>query len=503
MHTNHISTETPLILTLDIGTSSTRAALYNRHAQVIEGCLAQRTYQMQTTSNGGAVFDPDELFNNVVEVIDQILHLAGPLTNQIGAVAFDTLVTNIMGVNKAGQPVTPVFTYADTRNAVDAQHFRDEFGEDEIAKIHNRTGCLVHSAYLPARFRWLARTRPDLMETAAHWASIGEYLFRRLFGRWQVSYSVAAWTGLLNRHNLAWDQVWLTHLSIDESLLSPLGDVNQPLTGLQSEWAQRWPALKEVPWYPAIGDGAAANIGSGCGNPARIALTIGTSGAMRVVLPPDLDTVPAGLWLYRVDKRRALLGGATTEGGNLFAWLKNTLQLPSSQAEVERELANMPPTGHGLSILPFIAGERAPGWRDDARASLIGFNLNTRPIDILRAGLESVAYRFALIYGLIAPHLPVDNHQIIASGGGVLNSPAWLQIMTDVLGQPVITLAEKEATSRGVALLALESLDIIEDTTTLSPATGKTYEPNIAHHEQYQRAVKKQVDYYNRVVGMA
>ena len=81
-----------------------------------------------------------------------------------------------------------------------------------------------------------------------------------------------------------------------------------------------------------------------------------------------------------------------------------------------------------------------------------------------------------------------------------LCSPVWQQIMADVLGRPILTLAEKEATSRGVALLALESLGIIKDTTALPPATGKTYEPNSAHHAQYQNAIEKQVDFYSRLI---
>jgi len=494
--------EIPLILTLDIGTSSTRAMLYDSRARVVEGCLAQRPNQLHTTPDGGAEYEIGKLFEGIVGVIDEVVHSAGPLANQIGAVAVDTLVTNIMGLDATGQAVTPVFTYADTRNAPDAQRLREELGDQELAQIHNRTGCLVHSAYLPARFRWLARSRPEWLNVVAHWVSIGEYLCWQLFGQWRVSYSVASWTGLLNRHELAWDQTWLSHLSIDETKLSPLADVDQPLVGLQGKWANRWPALKDVPWFPAIGDGVAANLGSGCGDSSRVALTIGTSGAMRVVLSQNLAVVPEGLWLYHVDKRRSLLGGATTEGGNLFAWLRETLRLPSPE-EIEKTLADMAPIAEDITILPFLAGERAPGWHDEAKASLIGLTLSTRPIDILRAGLESVAYRFALIYRLIAPHLPLEStHEIIASGGGLLSSPAWLQIMADVLGQPVFTLVEKEATSRGIALLALETLGVIEDIMTLAPATDKIYQPNSSHHAQYQNAIAKQVDFYKRLIDV-
>jgi gluconokinase len=492
----------PLILTLDIGTSSTRAMLFDAQAKAVPGYQAQVTYQANTVSEegeSGVEFEADSLIAAIVKTIDQLLAQAASLTDQIGGVAVDSLVTNILGVDAAGQAITPVYTYADTRNAVDAQAIREAVGTGGMTVIHDRTGCLVHSAYQPARLRWLERTRPELLQQVTRWVSIGEYLCGQLFDDWRISYSVAAWTGLLNRWTLQWDEAWLSELPITTDHLSPLTDFNQPFTDLKPAWAARWPALKNVPWFPAIGDGAAANIGSGCDSPARVALTVGTTGAMRVALSETVPQVPDGLWLYRVDGRRALLGGATTEGGNFFAWLNQTLKLPS-EADLEAALTAYPPTAHGLTILPFVAGERAPGWRDDARASIIGFTLDTEPIDLVRAGLESLAYRYALIYRRIVPHLPTDDHQIIASGGALLSSPAWLQMMADVLGQPVRTLNEGEATSRGVALLALEALGVIEDVSDLPPATGRVYQPNADHFPLYQAALEKQVDLYTRVL---
>ncbi|HXV42613.1 MAG TPA: gluconokinase [Anaerolineae bacterium] len=480
----------PLILTLDLGTSSTRAMLFDRQAQPVPGLQAQIANQLQTTPDGGAEFDPVELLNGVATAIDQLLQLAGPLAGQIGGVALDTFVTNILGLDSAGQPLTPLYTYADTRSVADAEALQVELGG--MFAAHERTGCPIHSAYWPARFRWLARTQPQQLKDVAHWVSFGDYLLQEFLGQRRMSYSVASWTGLLDWRALVWDRVWLERLSLDESRLSPLGDVDQPLSGLQGVWAERWPALKDVPWFPAIGDGAAANIGSGCTDPQHVALTIGTTGAMRVALDFDPATVPEGLWVYRVDRRRSLVGGATSEGGNIFAWFKQILQLPP---EVEDELARLDPAAHGLIVLPFVAGERAPGWQGEARASLIGFNLHTRPIEILRAGLEGVAYRFALIHQRLTPHLPPD-HQIIASGAGLLSSPVWLQIMADVLDRPVIASAEKEATSRGVAVLALEALGLTPD----KPATDKIYQPNPQHQAYYQEAVKQQVKFYNKLI---
>lgn len=494
--------QAPLVLALDIGTTSTRALLFDAAGQPVPDCIAQVANHLDTTNDGGATFDPIPLFEHVVAVIDQVLQRAGDHAKAIGAVVSDTFVSNVMGVSAAGEPVTPLFIYADTRNAAAADQLRQELGMDGRRASHERTGCLLHTSYLPARFRWLARTQPDWLAGSRYWMSFGEYLYWKLLGKRAVSYSVASWTGLLNRHALTWDEEWLATLPVEAKQFSPLADVDQPLQGLLPPWAERWPALRDVPWYPAIGDGAAANLGSGCDQPARIALTIGTTGAMRVVVDPNLDQVPDGLWLYRVSGKQGLLGGATTEGGNLFAWLRETLQLPPMD-QLEKELAARAPAAHGLTVLPFVAGERAPGWNDHARASLVGFTLNTRPIDFVQAALEAIAYRFALIYGRIKPHLTSDQHQIIASGGGLLSSPAWLQIMADVLGEPIVALTEKEITSRGIALLGLQQLGVLQQLSDLPPTTGHTYLPNDAHHARHQQALERQLAVYELLIPSA
>lgn len=491
--------QTPLVLALDIGTTSTRALLFDATGQPVPDCIAQVANQLETTHDGGATFAPAPLFDHVITVIDQVLQRAGDRAKHIGAVVSDTFVGNIMGVNAAGEPVTPLFIYADTRNAADADALRHELGAAGMQASHDRTGCLIHTSYLPARFRWLARTQSTWLNDSTYWLSFGEYLYWKLLGQRRVSYSVASWTGLLNRRSLTWDQEWLAALPVTSEQLSPLADVDQPLQGLLSPWAEHWPVLRNLPWYPAIGDGAAANLGSGCDQPARVALTIGTTGAMRVVVKPNLTQVPDGLWLYRVSREQGLLGGATTEGGNLFAWLRESLQLPP-MAQLEKELAAREPAAHGLTVLPFVAGERAPGWNDHARASIVGFTLNTRPIDLVQAALEAIAYRFSLIYSRIKPHLAGAQHQIIASGGGLLSSPAWLQIIADVLGEPIVALTEKEITSRGIALLGLQQLGAIQQMSELPPTTGQTYLPNHAHHARHQQAVERQVAIYERLV---
>lgn len=486
----------PLILALDIGTSSARVILFDPLGRAVEGVDARQEYAIRTTTEGASEVDPDVLLKGVWRCLDEVLGKAGPLRQKVAGVGGCTLVSNVMGVDEAGRAATPLTTYADTRAAGEADDLRAELDE---GAVHQRTGCPFHASYHPARFRWLARHRPDWLERTARWISIGEYLQLGLFGEAAVSYSVASWTGLLDQRRLVWDQALLDELPVSKQQLSPLTDVDVPQRGLRAPFADRWPALHDVPWFPAAGDGATANVGSGCTSPERVALTIGTTSAVRAIVAGDVPRVPAGLWCYRVDGDRSLPGGALAEGGNVFAWLQDLLQLPATE-ELEPALTSMAPDAHGLTVLPFLGGERSPGWAGDARGTLHGLSLATTSLDILRAGMEAMTYRIALIFDLMRPLLTED-FQVVASGGALLNSPVWLQIVADVLGRPVATSEVEEASARGAALLALEALGDLDDVAEVPSFIGESVVPDDRRHTRYRVAVERQQALYELLVS--
>jgi gluconokinase len=356
---------------------------------------------------------------------------------------------------------------------------------------------MLRASYWPARLAWFRRSQPEIWRRAARWITLGEYIESQLFGQSRASFSIASWSGLLDRHQLVWDAPLLEALGEQPDRLGELADLDAPLSGLRQTYLDRWPALRERPWFPAIGDGAAANIGSGCIGHDRMALTVGTTGAVRVA-QEQVESVPAGLWCYRVDRRLALLGGATSEGGNVYAWMRDTLKLGEPE-EIERELAGLEPDGHGLTVLPLLAGERSPGWAGDAKATISGLTLATTPIQILQAGLEAVAYRFAQIEERICGRAGCS-HRLIASGGALLSSPTWMQIIADTLGRPVVASAEPEATSRGVALLALRSLGALSALSDAPADDGDVYEPGQARHARYREAIERQQRLYELLI---
>lgn len=485
----------PFVLVIDIGTSSLRAIVYDARAREVENFSARRKYQHDTTEEGGSTFDAHKLFDAFAGALDEIVRECDLAENKIAfaAVAASSLASNVLALDAHGEPLTPAYLYADTRNARQVEQLRAAY---DWQPMYARTGCPLHTAYLPARFLWLRETQPEIFARAAQYVGLHEYFLQKLFGRSAVSLSFASWTGLLNHVTNDWDEQLLHIAGIRRAQLSNLFSTQESLRGLNAEFAARWKLLANIPWYPAFGDGAVANVGSGCVDETRVSVTIGTSGALRVVMDAaaGLHKLPRGLWLYRVDEHAGLLGGSLTDGGNILQYFRELFQFPE-MAEFHRELETMAPDSHGLTLLPFFAGERSPGYHGDARAVLSGWNLHTSPIEIYRAALEAIAFRFAAIFELLRTAIP-SPREIIASGGALLNSRVGMQILADVLNVPITASGEAEASARGAALLALRALGAIQTLDELPAALGETFTPNPTAHEIYSRARKRHESLY-------
>ncbi len=480
-----VRAETPLVLALDLGSSSLRAIVYDARAREVDGTEGRRAWRWTTTPDGGVEGDPDAILDGAFEAVDQAIAGAGRAAQEIRAVGVSTFWHNIMGVGPDGRPTTALYSWADTRGAAAARVLRKRLDQRAVRR---RTGCVFHPSYPAARLFWLHAARPAAWRATQTWMSIGEYLALRCFGRTVCSVSMASGTGMLDLHRCEWDAEVLEALAVGAGHLAPLADLDSPLVGLAPAFATRWPAVARVPWLPAAGDGALSNLGTGCIGPARAALVIGTSGAMRMLRRVAPSELPDGLWHYRLDRSRLLTGGAVSNGGNLFRWLQDQFVLGDAEA-VERGLQQRRPDGHGLVVLPFLAGERSPHWPLGVRGAVVGLTLATDPLDLLQAGLEAIAQRFGLIWDLLRAAVP-EVREIVASGGALLHSPAWTQILADVLGHDVIVSAEAEGSSRGAALLALELLGAARAEEAPVPL-GATFVPDPARHVSYREARAK------------
>lgn len=474
-----------MVIALDVGTSSARADLYDAAGRQVADRFHRVPYEPRVTADGGVEHDPARLLDAAATCLDAVT-VGARRDGDILGVGVTAFWHGLLGFDAAGRPATPVYMWADSRAAREAAVLRETLDD---AALHARTGCHLHASYWPAKLRWLRREQPAMVKRVARWGSFGEFLELELFGDAATSVSTASGTGLFDVTAGRWDAEALAAAGLEPARLFAVVDRTEGRRNLRAPWTGRWPALRAVPWFPAIGDGAASNVGSDCVTPDHIALNVGTSAALRLV-PARSAPPPRGLWRYAVDRKTLLLGGATSEGGNVLAWCRNVLRLPDDAA-LEEALASRAPDSHGLTVLPFLAGERAPGWRDDKRGVIAGLSLHTDPLDIVHAALESVALRLARVYALLAPHATAQ-HVIVASGGGVTRSRAWSRMLADALGHAISWSHEPEATSRGAALLALDAVGARSLLGAAPAPLDEEFVPDPARHARYVAALERQ-----------
>jgi gluconokinase len=493
--------ELPFVIALDIGTSSVRASLYDARGRSVAGTEARIVRKVFVSVKGDAgEANADVLIEETLQTLSQTITLIPhELRANVRAVAVSCFWHTLVGVTSDGQPLTPVFGWADTRASQEALWLRAHFNERET---HRRTGCRFHASYWPAKLLWLARNKDQIFRSAACWMSFGELLTLRLCGRGAASVSMASGTGLFDQRKLCWDEELTGKLNISADRLPPIAGDKETFA-IAEESVKRWPQLAhiaEARVYPAIGDGAANNIGAGCVTTRSVALMIGTSGAMRVLYAGEpLTKLPFGLWCYRADSRRVVIGGALSNGGVLIDWMKSLFAPEDLREASDEQLAAMPPDSHGLTVLPFWAGERSTGWSSSARGAILGITTGTGARDLLRAAMEAVAHRFALIADLLPPE--TRTAKVVASGGALRASPAWAQILADAIGRPLILTDVREASSRGAALLALERMGAIKDIAEFPVIGGKRFETSRENHVRYREAMRRQQRIYDLLVG--
>jgi len=477
-----------MLLSIDVGTSGVRASLFDERGNEVPGAQAY-SQRVTSMSNFGELY-PNRLVKEVIETIDRV-----PFNTRIDHIAISAFWHSLIGVNSAGQNTTFLLTWADTRAAQFANELRSEFNE---AEIHWRTGCRFHPSYWPAKLRWLKHEQTEKFNNTRSWLGFAEFLCLRLFGENATYVSTASATGVFNQRNCDWDWEFVDALGIARETLPHIK--TQTNARLTDEFATRWPALAGAQLVTVVGDGAANNIGAGCSTKDKIALMVGTSGAMRVVYdgePPDPGKLAPGLWCYRASRERVVVGGALSDGGGVIQWLSESLNLYGDAATHEERVAALEPDAHGLTVLPFWSGERSTGWHAEASGGIFGLRQQTRPYEIERAVLESIAYRFALIARGLDEVAP--NATIVASGNALRSSPAWLQIIADVLGRPLLLGGSAEASSRGAALLALEAVGKIATIEDDQFAIDQVFEPDMSRHARYQQGLARQEELYNRL----
>jgi gluconokinase len=477
------------IAALDIGTSSTRALLFDGARYTGEHAAVE--YALISEEPGAAELDPAEVFEAVLECIAH-LRKSGP----VEAVALSSAMHSLIAVDAAGAPLTRALTWADNRANAAAQLLKQS-AEGEA--IYAATGVPLHPMSPLCKLLWLRETRPEIFAQAHKFASILEFVCHRLFGTWQVDHGIASASGLYSLAGRNWDTGALKAAGVDSTRLSQLVAPGTILRGLHAEYAARTGLNAGTPFVLCGADGCLANLGAGAlANPSatqmrRAVLTIGTSGAFRMTVDRPSTDAQMRSFCYTLAPGQFVIGGATNGGGMPLRWLRDNF--PQLRTGLEGEdpymvlagiAAQAAPGAGGLLFHPYLAGERAPLWNADARGSFIGLNFRHGPPQLVRAVMEGILFNLAMILDVLEELGGACNE--ILAGGGFARSPFWLQMAADLFGRPLIVADNPETTAQGAALMALTALGGAADLPTavalLAPAKRRI-EPDPETHAIY------------------
>ena len=426
-----------MTLGIDIGTSSVRVAAFPTGSwDFLSETLGSRSMPVARGTDGSETVDPYDLLNAVIGAMDDCLAQLPP-TATIDAIGTSCFWHSVVPVSADGSPMGPILLWSDRRSGDIVDTLRTEQPD-----LPNVTGCPWHASFAIAKLEWWKRSgfpQPHRWLSPAEWVES-----QLLIDAAGPSTCMASASGCMDQARQCW-------LDAYASVLNPISDV--PRVALMPGYAKRWPALLNVPWVPAIGDGAAANLGTGHWQDGRITVTVGTSVAVRRCCDGPMPHRPDGLWRYQLGPERWLVGGASSNGGSVWQWLCTHLKFdPNALAD----LRSKPPT---VTVLPYYSGERAPWWQDHLTASIHGLTAGTSGEEIALAHLEAIAVHTSWI----ASKLGVGTGSVLAASGNALqHSPLLTQCIADACGCTVEQQETGEQSLIGAARWAMHTINNYE-----------------------------------------
>jgi len=494
------------VVGIDIGTTSTKAVAFTAKGEVLGSAGA--SYPVFTDADGRHELDPDQLFEAVLSVLKEV-RTVGHAPKSEGrdrsdgwpaAVSFSCAMHSLILVDKQGKPLTRAMTWADLRSEAYAAALK---GSEAGRRIYRQTGTPIHAMSPLCKLLWLKDKQPALFGQAAHFIGIKEYIWWKLFGKYKVDLSIASATGLLDIRAFHWNAESLELAGIQAGQLSEPVSCMHSESGLLPVW-QSLGLPEGLRFIIGASDGCLANLGTGAVKSGATALTIGTSGAVRMAaVRPEYDKQER-LFSYILTEDLYICGGATNNGGNAVQWYADlvlgqgkwdgaALDLLAAEAE------DVPAGCEGLIFLPYLLGERAPIWDADAKGVFFGIRALHRQGHFIRAVLEGISFGLKQIGASLEETIgPIG--AIYASGGFTRNT-AWLQLIADVFMKKVCVTAQADASAIGAAMLGWHALGVflgLEEAASLAKVVA-TYEPDSDRHGVYQKNYRVFVELYGRL----
>jgi gluconokinase len=471
------------ILGVDIGTTNTKAVAFDFQGKPL--AQANSTYPFIADLPGYHELDPQVLFVAVTEVIKAVLEITA--AEELAGICFSSAMHGIIAVDERGHPLTNMITWADLRSSEYAARLKSS----EIAhKLYERTGVPVHPMSPLCKLMWLKDNEPGIFAKAHKFISIKEYVFFHFFGEYIIDHSIASSTGLFDLYDLDWNANALQIAGINATRLSTPVKTTHIVRGLAASYAKMFGVDPHTPFIIGASDGCLAHIGSNAFNTGDVSLTIGTSGAVRMMIDKPATDVRDRIFNYVLTDNMYISGGSLNNGGNVMQWFaKNFLKKDFASAdefgEFIAEACSIPAGAEGLVFLPYIYGERAPVWDAEARGIFFGISSAHTIEHFMRAVMEGISFALYQILSTMEETIgPVKN---IYASGGFIRSKQWVALLADVLGKKISVTHAEDSSAAGAAMIGMKALGIVSDVHELKSffSVKEVYEPDIKDREVY------------------
>ena len=449
---------------IDIGTTSTKAVLYDGFLGVRD--TEARTYPTIRTEEGMAEQDPESIFSAVVEVLHSMLDRNDVIRDQISSVSFSSAMHSLLLISAEGIPLSSVYTWADNRSNTTLERISNE---KDLHWIYERTGTPVHSMSPLSKLMWLKEERSGLLAEAERIVGIKEFITYRLTGEWKIDYSLASATGLFNLESLNWDQDILQFVGVPRDAFSEPVDTDYVFKQIDKETYDIAGLPMSTQLVIGASDGCLANLGLNAVGQNEVAMTIGTSGALRMVSDHIVLDPKARTFCYYLAKDKWVIGGAVNNGGNAFEWIANTFSM--DYEKLNKLAGEVEPGADGLLFYPYLNGERAPLWDASVNAHFIGIDVMHTTGHFVRSLMEGVLFNLAEVLHILETFGGKSN--CIKVTGGFLHSQLWKQMTADIFGRPITLSEQFESSCLGAVLVGeLDNTELLE---TLEAVEGKVF----------------------------
>lgn len=479
------------MLGIDIGTTNIKAVVYTYNGD--EKFSVAATYALHTDEKGAATQNIEEIRDRFFEVIREITLQCERKKIALEFMSLSTAMHSLLLVDEEKEALTPLITWADSRSRQFAEKVRKK---ERIKKLYERTGTPIHSMSPLIKLLWLQEEYPDVYRNAAKFVDLKSYLIEQLVGEYLIDYSLANGTGLFNIETMTWDEEALSLVNLKSEKLPKAVPTTEVLRELKADIARRLDLPVDFPIIVGASDGCLANLGVGVVDDTQLALSIGTSGALRTVVSEPVANSDAPIFCYYLTDQHWVIGGAVNNGGSTFDWAKDKFMADANYEEVMAEIENSPPGAMNLFFYPYLMGERAPFWNEKISGSFFGLRMHHTTEHLLRAVLEGINLNLYTVYQTIKPLIHKKTKQIHVTGG-FIQSEIWLQMLADIFGMQLLLSHTQEKGCFGAAILGLYSLGEIE---TLQESARfvkivKVINPNKERHAFY----KKHFEKYTRI----